>query len=395
MLFRSQLYLYDLEGKLLRRLTEGAFPVVQVVAVDERARWVYFTAHGEPQRPYDTHLYRVNLEGKGFTRLTEATGQHDLQLFGDVILQIQFSPSKQFFLDTHSSVDRPPAVELRSADGKLLQILSKANIDALKELKWSPPEEFVVKAADGKTDLYGVLYKPYDFDPKKKYPVIDRIYGNPWVAVVSRTFTPAGPAFYAQALAQLGFIVFMVDGRGTPERSKEFHDADYGNWGRSVIPDHVAALKQLAEERPYMDLSRVGIFGHSAGGGMTIRAMLVAPEIYHVGVASAAGPGPCQNIGGILFESYIGLPQNNIQGYDSACLLRLAGNLKGKLLLITMTSDVGAPIGAIMKLLEAFIRAGKPYDLILLPEQGHSPSGASRTYRSDAIRRYFQEHLKP
>lgn len=165
----SHLYLFDIHGNLIRRLTEGTFPIVAVVAVDEKTGWVYFTAHGDKSRPYDTHLYRINLEGKGFARLTEANGQH----------AVRFAPSKEFFLDTHSSVDRPPIVELRRADGTLLQTLSQANIEGLKELRWKPPEEFVVKAADEKTDLYGVLYKPFDFDPNKKYPIIEVVYAAP------------------------------------------------------------------------------------------------------------------------------------------------------------------------------------------------------------------------
>ncbi|MEE8200430.1 MAG: DPP IV N-terminal domain-containing protein [Candidatus Acidoferrales bacterium] len=292
----NHLYLYDREGNLIRRLTEGPFPVLRprrgkgVVAVDEKAGWVYFTALAE-QRLYDGHLYRVNLEGKGFKRLTEETGWHT----------IQFAPSKEFFLDTHSTVDRPPVVELRRADGTLLQTLSKANIDALKELKWSPPEEFVVKAVDGKTDLYGVLYKPYDFDPNKKYPVIDHIYAGPQRTNVPRTFIH-WPV--PQALAQLGFIVFGVDARGTPGRGKEFQDVVYGHFGRHEIPDHVATLQQLAEKRPYMDLSRAGIYGYSWGGYFTIRAMLLAPDVYHVGIAGS--PPVDAYTGATIYEPYWG-----------------------------------------------------------------------------------------
>ncbi len=378
------LYLYDLDGTLIQRLTQGTFPVLWVVAVDEKSSWVYFTAHAE-KRLYDTHLYRVSLEGKGFTRLTEATGQH----------QIQFAPSKQFFLDTHSTAARPPVVELKRADGKLLQTLSKANIDALvSELKWSPPEEFVVKAADGKTDLYGVLYKPYDFDPNKKYPVIDSIYAGPQLTAVPRTFISNWFGVVdAQALAQLGFIVFKVDGRGTPERGKAFQDVVYGNIGRHEIPDHVAALKQLAEKRPYMDLKRVGIYGGSGGGYSTIRAMLLAPDVYHVGIArNADGERSDHSYAEVV---YMGLPKNNKDGYEYGSNIRLAENLKGKLLLIQSTADPHGTFAWTMKLVEAFIRAGKPFDLIVLPEQGHGLTGASRTYVFEAVRRYFQEHLKP
>ncbi len=375
------LYLYDRDGNLIRQLTKGDFPVVSIEAVDEKAGWVYFTAHGERKRPYDTHLYRVSLEGKEFTRLTEGTGRHDIQV----------SPSNAFFLDTHSSIDRPPAVELRRADGALLQTLSKASVDALKELQWIPPEEFVVKAADGKTALYGALYKPYDFDPNKKYPVIEVIYAGPHVAVVQRSFVPQEPAANALTLAQLGFITFMVDGRGTPERGKEFQDLVYGNIGRHEIPDHVATLKQLAEKHPYMDLGRVGITGHSFGGYLTIRSMLLAPDVYHVGVASAPVVDPYY---GNAMEVYLGLPQNNKEGYEYASNLRLARNLKGRLLLIVGTLDA-IPFSSTMKMSEAFIRAGKPYDLLVLPEQDHFPSGASGRYWDDVTRWYFQEHLKP
>jgi dipeptidyl aminopeptidase/acylaminoacyl peptidase len=389
----NHLYLYDMDGNLIRRLTEGSFPVSGrnnerwLVAVDEKAGWVYFTAYGDQQRPYDTHLYRVNLEGKGFTRLTEATGRH----------AIQFSPSKEFFLDTHSTPTRPPVVELRRADGTLLQTLSPANIDALQELQWRPPEEFVVKATDGKTDLYGVLYKPYDFDPNKKYPVIEVIYAWPGGNTVSHTFTPYSfSGVWAQALAQLGFVTFVVDARGTPKRGKEFWDVVYGNLGRHEIPDHVATLKQLAAQRPYMDLGQVGIYGYSAGGYFTLRAMLLAPDVYHVGIAGAP---PVDAYGWAhLNERLMGLPEKNKQGYEYASNLRLAGNLKGKLLIIHPTSDVNIPFSQTMKMVEALIRAGKPYDLLVFPEQNHSPaqwSETTRRYMQDAIRRYFQEYLKP
>jgi len=385
----NHLYLYDLEGNLIRRLTEGSFPVAGrpntkwVVAVDEKAGWVYFTAHAE-KRLYDTHLYRVSLEGRGFTRLTEGTGHH----------AIRFAPSQQFFLDTHSSIGRPPQVELRRADGTLLQTLSRANIDALREeLKWSPPEEFVVTAADGETDLYGVLYKPYDFDPNKQYPVIEIIYAGGRQTVVPRTFTSTIRGLEAQALAQLGFITFIVDGRGTPERSKAFQDVVYGNRGRHEIPDHVAALKQLAEERPYMDLNRVGIYGYSNGGYFTLRALLLAPDVYHVGIAGAPSP----DTQGFVRFGQLGFQQDNKEGYDYASNLRFVGNLKGKLLLVHGTSD--GNFFSTIKVVEALIQAGKPYDLLVLPEQHHffrrNPGGTARTYFWQAIGRYFQEHLKP
>lgn len=347
---------------------------------------MYFTAHGDRERPYDIHLYRVNLEGEGFTRLTEGIGQHE----------IQFSPSKQFFLDIHSSVDRPAVVELRRADGTLLQTLAKANIDALvMELKWGPPEEFVVKAADGKTDLYGVLFKPYNFDPSRTYPIVEVIYAGPQRTAVPHTFSPTFSGLFAQAFAQLGFITFVVDARGTPERGKAFQDVVYGNFGRHEIPDHVAALRQLAEDRPYMDLGRVGIFGYSFGGYFAVRAMLLAPDVYHVGVAGGGLSGIRHNS---VTSYFLGPRGENSETREHASNLRLADNLRGKLLLLHGTSDVNGPLAHTMQLVDAFIQAGKPYDLLLFPEEHHLfllRPGKARSYFRDAVSRYFREHLKP
>ena len=394
----KHLYLYDMNGRLIRQLTQGEFPVVRVAVVDEKAGWVYFIAQGDKQRVYDTHLYRVNMEGMGFTQLTETRGQHDLQTFGSILHRVQLAPSKQFFLDTHSTTARPPTVELKRTDGTLLQTLSKADVEGLKELKWRPPEEFVVKAADGRTDLYGVLYKPYDFDPKKRYPVIEFIYGG--MSMVPRTFTGRGERegadVWSQAMAQLGFITFIVDGRGPwigGTRGSEFERVTYGSFGRYEIPDHVATLKQLAEKRAYMDLSRVGIFGLSMGGYYAVRALLQAPDVYHAGIAVA----PVIEISEHGNYLWLGPPERNKEAYEYASNLRLAGNLKGKLLLIHGTSDTAVPFSQTMRMADALNRAGKPYDLIVLPEWGHweNETRATESYRLEAYRRYFQEHLRP
>ena len=381
----KHLFLYDLEGHLLRRLTEGAWPMLQIIAVDEEAGWVYFTAHADPQRPYDTHLYRVSLQGGPFTQLTEGSGQH----------AVQIAPSKGFFLDTHSSVERAPVVELRQVDGTLVRTLSEAKIDALRrKLQWSPPEEFVVKAADGKTDLWGVLYKPYDFDPNRKYPVIEFADPNPTWTTVQRHFSPGAGwpgrmqswRLLPQALAQLGFITFAVDGRGTPERGKAFQDLIYWDRGHQEIPDHAATLKQLAEERPYMDLDRVGIYGAAGGGYTAIRALLVAPDVYH----AAAALNPEVDLSEQFHEWYMGLPQENPEGWRDVSNTRLASNLEGKLLLIHRTSS-SVGVSNTMKMVAALIQANKPFDLIVQPEEGIIPT----RYRREAVRRYFEEHLKP
>jgi dipeptidyl aminopeptidase/acylaminoacyl peptidase len=272
----------------------------------------------------------------------------------------------------------------------LVTTLAKSDASGLSAIDWHPPEEFTVKAADGITDLYGVLYRPHDFDPAKRYPVVDNIYNGPQTTWVPRTFAN-GVGIGAQAMAQLGFVVFVVDGRGTPERGKAFQDVVYGNFGRNEIPDHVAALRALAKDRPYLDLTRVGVTGGSFGGYMTIRAMLLAPEVYHVGVARA----PVVDLYDANVERYMGLPQEHRDAYEYGSSLRLAGNLRGKLLLIHGSNDINATFSATMKLVEAFARAGRPYDLIILPEQDHALNGVSAAYSSAATNRYLVEHLKP
>ena len=377
----NQIYLYSRDGRLIRRLTDGRFIVGEVKAVDERKGWVYFTAQVDAARPYDQHLCRVNLEGKAFAKLTEAEGDHIVQI----------SPSQEYFLDINGSLSRPPATELRRADGKRLQVVAKADIDILKErLQWSPAEAFRVKAADGQTDLYGVLFKPYNFDPAKKYPVIDSIYNGPHSRDVPGNM-------YAclmdpePAITHLGCILVMVDGRGTIGRGKEFQDVTYGRVGQDEIRDHAAVLKQLASERPYMDLARVGIHGISWGGYLTLRAMLLAPDVYKVGVATA----PVVDLADVMTytEHYMGLPQNNKKGYEDASCLTIAKNLEGRLLLIAGTGDHNAPFSETIKMIDALVKAKKPVDVLILPDQPHVPEGDGYVYWVRARHRYFREHL--
>ncbi|MEO6331561.1 MAG: DPP IV N-terminal domain-containing protein [Gemmatimonadaceae bacterium] len=377
----KHLYLYDLDGTLVRRLTQGSFPVVRLVAVDEQSDWVYFTAQSDPARPYDVHFCRVTLDGLRFEQLTQTPGHHEIRL----------APSKQFFLDSHSSVDRPPVVELRRADGSLLQIVSRADTSALmRELRWRPPEEFVVKAADGVTDLHGVLYKPYDLDPSRKYPIL-QTFGAP--SEPPRTFIPGGLGFGAHALsmAHLGYIVVVVNGRGTAGRGVAFGNADRGHHGRLETADRVAALRQLAATRPFMELTRVGVLGGSYGGFMSVRAMLFAPDVYSVGVAI----NPITDMAAHWRnELFLGPPQDR-DGYEYASNVRFAGDLKGKLLLIAGTSDRDVPIFHTMRMAQALIQAGKPFDMLILPGQPHVPTGVSWSALIEATRRHFDQHLRP
>jgi dipeptidyl aminopeptidase/acylaminoacyl peptidase len=368
----SHLYLYKWDGTLIRQLTKGEFDVRSNITIDENRGWIYFQTNVlDKKRPYDNPLCRVNFEGEEFKQLTPAIGAHS----------IEFSPSKEFFLDTHSHHSRPPIVELRRTDGTLIRIISEANIDSLiEEVKWTPKEEFVVKAADGKTDLYGLLCKPPDFDPNEKYPVIAYIY---------TTFYGMDVGFLEdlalRSFSFLGCIAYQVWERGSEGRGREFRKLAYRNIGRYEIPDYVAALKQLAEERPYMDLNRVGVFGGSHGGWGAIRAMLQAPDVFHVGVAERPDVDLFEDDN---IEFIMDSPQNNPEGYEYASNLWLAKNLKGKLLIVHHSSDIANPLSATMKMCDAFIREKKYFDLLIIPGATHWDSPNYSTWF-----RYFWEHL--
>jgi dipeptidyl aminopeptidase/acylaminoacyl peptidase len=377
------LYLYGIDGIFKRRLTEGNFPVARIVAVDED-RWVYFTAHAET-RIYDTHLYRVDFDGGRFQRLTEGKGIH----------VVSFSPDKKRFIDNWSSIDSAPTAELRAADGHLLQVLSRSSLAGAARQGWSAPEEFTVKSADGATEIQGVLYKPWNLKPDRKCPVVDLIYAGPLITWVPRSFfgEPRGPSpLQGQALAQLGFIVMILDARGTPERSKAFQDVVYGNIGLHEIPDHVSALRQLAAQRSYMDINKIGVVGHSWGGYFTLRAMFTEPEVFKVGVSQS--PVVDLWVEAPDVEPYMGIPESNRLGYDRGSNLSLVQNLKGNLLIIHGTSDAGAPLSGTMRLIAALTVAAKPYDLALLVHGGHNDVPLN-SYVQERTIQYLVEHLRP
>jgi dipeptidyl aminopeptidase/acylaminoacyl peptidase len=382
----EHLYLYNLDGTLERRLTDGAFPVLEVVKIDrgdgDRKGVVYFTAHGEKHDPYETQLYAVGLGGGKVVRLTEGAGQHDAR----------FSPSLRFFIDTWSSHDSAPRTELRGADGKLLRTLSEADTGKLGELQWSPAERFVAKAADGTTELHGLLFKPWNFDPSRKYPVLDYIYNGPFTTWVPRTML--GRATQPRAIAQLGYVVFMVDGRGTPERGKAFQDVVYKQFGTNEIPDHAAALREVAASRPWIDLDRVGIYGGSWGGYMTVRALLTHPEVYHAGFAVNPVYDHYDH-NAFPIEGYMGLPQDNREAYEKSSSIKLAGQLQGKLLLAHGALDTNATFSATMKMVAALIAAGKQHELIVLPDSTHWPRDKNAEYLDEAQRLFFERHLQP
>ncbi len=374
-------YQYDYDGKLISRVTEGEFPVLQVVDVDVERERAFVMANAE-ERLYDTHLYRADLAGGELRRLTDGDGEHEVQM----------SPSKLYFVDSHSSLDRVPVSELRDVEGNLVRVLDTANVSALDEMGWLPPEPFVVKADDGETDLYGVIYKPKYVDPSKRYPVIDFIYTGPFITVVPNDFRQSTHlASRAQAMAQMGFITFIVDPRGTTERGKSFQDASYGRIGEIEIPDHVAALRQIAASRPYMDLERVGVYGHSWGGYFALRAMLTAPEVFNVGVSGA--PGELTENAPIN-EPYMRLPENNPDGYAASYNAPLAANLEGELLIMHGTADTNAPFSTSIRMVDALIKADKPFELLVLPGADHSLQGVYGRYALKRMKAFFLEHLR-
>jgi dipeptidyl aminopeptidase/acylaminoacyl peptidase len=379
----NHLYLYSLDGSLVRALTRGSFPVVDVAAVDMEGGWVYFTAHHDQKRPYDTHLCRVKFGGGDVERLTPLDGENAATI----------SPSKKTFVVVNSRPDRPFRTDFHACDGSFLATVQQADISALEQVSRVTAEEFVVTASDGQTELWGVMYKPADFDPARSYPVIDHIYAGPQIAMVAHHFGLGETVFprLDRALAQLGYIVISVDARGTPERSKAFQDVVYGNWGRHEIPDHAAAIRQLAQRHPFIDLQRVGVWGHSWGGYFTIRALEQAPDLFGVGVASAPG---LDAYDGILYEPYLDLPVRAKAAYEYAGVYQWASKIEGKLMMIVGTSDPTCYSSA-LEMAHYLIQAGVDHELVVLPETGHSFLGRNEDYFVHKLVKHFETHLKP
>ena len=361
----GQLYLYDLQtGRLKNQITTGEGNVIQLLRVDEKNRMLYFLGAGREKGrdPYFRHLYRIGFGGGNLALLTPEDGDHEVVL----------SPSGRFFVDSTSKPDVPPLALLRNADGKLLLTLEKADISRLLAAGWKPPLSFVVKARDGVTDIYGLMFQPTNFDPGKKYPIINNIYPGPQSGSVgSRSFSPARGD--TQALAELGFIVVQLDGMGTPGRSKKFHEAYYGDMGDNTLPDQVAGMKQLAERYPWIDLDRAGIYGHSGGGFATCGAMFRYPDFFKVGV-SQAGNHDNRAYEDDWGEKWHGLLKRNPDGttnYDSQANQNFAKNLKGKLLLAHGTLDGNVPPYNTLLVVNELIKYNKDFDLIMFPNRSH------------------------
>ena len=361
----GQLYLYDLQTGLLKnQITTGEGNVTQLLRFDEKNRVLYFLGVGreKDRDPYFRHLYRIGLDRKNLVLLTPENADHEVAL----------SPSGRFFVDSYSKPDVPPIATLRGEDGKLLLTLEKSDISRLLATGWKPPMPFTVKARDGVTDLYGLMFRPTNFDPGKKYPIINNIYPGPQSGSVgSRSFSAARGD--AQALAELGFIVVQIDGMGTPGRSKKFHEAYYGDMGDNTLPDQVGGMKQLAQRYPWIDLDKVGIYGHSGGGFATCDAMFRYPDFFKVGV-SQAGNHDNREYEDDWGEKWQGLLVRNPDGttnYDNQANQNFAKNLKGKLLLAHGTMDNNVPPYNTLLVVNELIKANKNFDLILFPNRSH------------------------
>ena len=361
----GHLYLYDLEtGRLKNQITSGEGPVVQLLQVDEMNRKIIFIGLGREKgrNPYFRHLYSVGFDGGDLRFLTPEDADH----------QVSLSPSGLFFVDSYSKPDVPPISVVCNAEGKLLLTLEKADISALLATGWKPPTPFSVKARDGVTDLYGLMFRPTNFDPGKKYPIINNIYPGPQSGSVRGwSFLPASGD--AQSLAELGFIVIQLDGMGTPGRSKAFHDAYYGNMGDNTLPDQVAGMKELAERYPWIDIDRAGIYGHSGGGYATCDAMFRYPDFFKVGV-SQAGNHDNRGYEDDWGEKWQGLLVSNPDGtsnYDSQANQNFAKDLKGKLLLAHGTMDSNVPPYNTLLVVNELIKANRDFDLILFPNRSH------------------------
>jgi dipeptidyl aminopeptidase/acylaminoacyl peptidase len=372
------LYLVDTrKGGIKTQITRGEYVVRGIERIDEEQRQIWFTASGRnpDQDPYLLHYYRVNFDGTGLVTLTEANGNHTLQ----------FSPDRKFAVDTYSRVDSPPVHELRRmSDGTRICPLEQADISALSSANWAPPEVFVAKGRDGKTDIWGIISRPRSFDPAKKYPVLEDIYAGPQGSFVPKNFSSRRN--YA-ALADRGFVVVKIDGMGTANRSKAFHDVCWKNLKDAGFEDRILWMKAAGAKYPWLDLTRVGVYGVSAGGQNAAAAVLFHPEFYQVAVASC-GCHDNRMDKASWNEQWMGYPVG--PHYSECSNIDQARRLRGKLLLIVGELDSNVPPESTLRFADALIRAGKDFDMLVVPGANHGAGGNYGIRRRDD---FFVRHL--
>ncbi|MEK6324775.1 MAG: DPP IV N-terminal domain-containing protein [Acidobacteriota bacterium] len=372
------LYLYDgATGKVKNQITKGNWVVRAVDKVDEEKRQIWFKASGmyPGKDPYFTHHYRINFDGSGLTALTEADGTH----------AVVYSSDMKYYVDTWSRIDLAPTLELRrTEDKKLLLELERGDVSELTKSGWQPPEVFTASGRDGKTDIWGIIIRPTNFDPSKKYPVIENIYAGPQGSFVPKSF-----AAYSQmqSLAELGFIVVQIDGMGTANRSKAFHDVAWKNLGDAGFPDRILWHKQVAAKYSYYDISRVGIYGGSAGGQSSVGGMLFHPEFYK---AAGSNSGCHDNRMDKIWwnEQWMGWPLG--AHYAAASNVDNARRLEGKLLLIVGEMDTNVDPSSTMQVVNALIKADKKFELLFVPGGGHGAGGA---FGQRLLYDFFVHHL--
>ncbi len=361
----NHLYLYDARtGRVKNQITKGEWVVRGVERVDREKRQIWFRAGGifPEQDPYFIHYCRVNFDGSSLVKLTEGDGTHT----------VEFSPDRRFLIDTYTRVDMPAVTELRRADdGRMVCRLEAADASALVKEGWRAPERFVAKGRDGTTDIHGVIVRPTHFDPARKYPIIENIYAGPHSAFAPKSFS-AVPRM--QELAELGFIVVQMDGMGTSQRSKKFHDVCWKNIGDAGFPDRILWIKAAAAQHPEIDLTRVGIYGTSAGGQNALGGLLTHGDFYTAGVSDC---GCHDNRMDKIWwnEQWMGWPVE--KHYDEQSNVTLAKNLKGKLLLMVGEMDRNVDPASTAQVANALIKANKDFEYLVVPGAGHGVAGSA------------------
>jgi dipeptidyl-peptidase-4 len=370
-------HLYQFGGDTIRPITKGKWMVRRVTHVDEEKEQIWFDALGvrAGQDPYFVHRCRINYDGKGFVILTEGDGTHT----------VQFSPSRKYFIDTWSRVDLPPVHELRRAiDGELICEIDRADVRDWQAGGYRFPERFVAKGRDGETDIHGVIHLPREFDQAKKHPVIENIYAGPHGAFAPKGFRH--DYTHRREIMESGFIIVQMDGMGTNWRGKKFHDVCWKNIGDAGFPDRIAWIKAAAKTRPFMDLTRVGIYGGSAGGQNAMRALIAHSDFYHVAVADC---GCHDNRMDKIWwnEAWMGWPLG--EHYEESSNLVQAHRLEGDLLLMLGGEDRNVDPASTLQVVDALVKASKDFEFVLQPSGGHGSAETSygRQRRLDFLQR--------
>lgn len=376
----GQYYHYNAAGKLLNALTQGSWTAGKIAGIDTVHQWVYYYGYGKEKdvNPYYAFLYKTRFDGSGTVLLTPETATHGVFL----------SPHLDYLVDNYSRINEAPRTIVRDTKGAYLMEAHRADVKALYASGWKAPEPFVVKAKDGVTDLYGLMWKPFNFDATKKYPIISQVYPGPQIETVWTEFTVLD-RYNNTALAQVGFIVVCMGHRGnSPIRNAAYYKYGHGNLRDYALEDDKYGIEQLARRYNFIDSTRVGMFGHSGGGMMTVAAMGLYPEFYKAGVASAG------NHDNTIYNRFWG---ESYQGFEKpyAKNQSLAKNITGPLLLVAGEADANVNPAQTMRMADALIHAGKDFDMLILPGQSHTYEGAYKSYYEHRLRKFFATHLLP